>query len=451
MTVDKLRIKTKRELVTLAKQVGLAGWHAMKKDDLVSALVKHGRARRRKIADTISARRRTAAEADAVATAEQKPSRRRAPSAESLTARTKKDLIRLAKGQGIVGYRSMRKEEIVQALLAADVGSKNGSTRNGSNGTPKPQAVHAAARRINGANGSTKDLVERSGQARNGSHTRDLSRKSPKNLPRGYGKDRIITMVRDPYWLHVYWELTHKAVRRTEAALGQDWYLAKPVLRMVDVSSEDTTNASERVTRDIEIHGGVNNWYIDVKEPPGAYRVDIGYLTSKGRFFLLAKSNTVRVPEPAMSDRIDENWSSVEQDGDRIYALSGGHDDRANSNELRRLFEERLRRPMSSGSLGENFGSGLPRDERQSDFHFAIDAELIVYGRTVPGTEVSLQGEPVQLRSDGSFTMRFGLPEGRQILPAVAQAGDGAEIRTVILAIERNTKELEPMIPDGRN
>jgi hypothetical protein len=62
---------------------------------------------------------------------------------------------------------------------------------------------------------------------------------------------------------------------------------------------------------------------------------------------------------------------------------------------------------------------------------------------------VTLQGEPVQLRSDGTFTVRFTLPDSRQIIPAVASSADGSEERTIVLAIERNTKELEPMIHDN--
>jgi hypothetical protein len=42
--------------------------------------------------------------------------------------------------------------------------------------------------------------------------------------------------------------------------------------------------------------------------------------------------------------------------------------------------------------------------------------------------------------------MRFSLPDGRQIIPAVATSADGVEERTVVLAVERNTKALEPMV-----
>ena len=81
-------------------------------------------------------------------------------------------------------------------------------------------------------------------------------------------------------------------------------------------------------------------------------------------------------------------------------------------------------------------------------FWFQLDAELIVYGATDPKARVTLQGEPVKLRSDGTFTMRFSLPDSRQIIPAHAVSADGIEERTIILAVERNTKQLEPLIHD---
>ena len=44
--------------------------------------------------------------------------------------------------------------------------------------------------------------------------------------------------------------------------------------------------------------------------------------------------------------------------------------------------------------------------------------------------------------------MWFGLPDSRQIIPAVATSADGVEEWTIVLAIERNTKHLDPMIHD---
>ena len=73
---------------------------------------------------------------------------------------------------------------------------------------------------------------------------------------------------------------------------------------------------------------------------------------------------------------------------------------------------------MSSANL-QNLAT-TPLGPLGRDFHFQIDAELIVYGTTEPNARVTLQGEPVNLRSDGSFTVRFSLPDSRQIIPAVA-------------------------------
>ncbi len=39
-------------------------------------------------------------------------------------------------------------------------------------------------------------------------------------------------------------------------------------------------------------------------------------------------------------------------------------------------------------------------------------------------------GEPIKLKSDGSFTVRLAMPDKRQVLPVVASTSDGVEQRT---------------------
>jgi hypothetical protein len=349
-----------------------------------------------------------------------------------LQACTKQQLTDLARKRGIAGWHGMRKQELVEAL----------STTRSRRKKPVARTRHqrAAARDT-----SAEEQVERS-KYDVGVPTRDLSAKIPKDLPAGYGKDRIVVMVRDPYWLHTYWELTRQAVQRAEAALGQEWHVSRPILRLLDVSSHETTSTSESIVRDIDIHGGCNNWYIDVSNPPRSFRVDIGYLAPSGRFYVLARSNVVSTPRAGVSDVIDENWSDIDSSkADRIYAMSAGFDPSASSLELKQLFEERLRRPLGSPAVS-SFGSGGFGFGRGRQFWFQVDAELIVYGATEPNARVTLQGEPVKLRPDGTFTMRFSLPDSRQIIPAVATSPDGIEERTIVLAVERNTKQLEPMI-----
>jgi hypothetical protein len=44
--------------------------------------------------------------------------------------------------------------------------------------------------------------------------------------------------------------------------------------------------------------------------------------------------------------------------------------------------------------------------------------------------------------------MRYSLTDGRMIIPSVATSADGMEERTIVLAVERNTKHLDPMVHD---
>jgi hypothetical protein len=203
------------------------------------------------------------------------------------------------------------------------------------------------------------------------------------------------------------------------------------------------------VAREIAIHGGVKTWYIDIHDSNKTYRVDIGYLAANGKFFSLARSNAVTTPKPGNSDHLDQNWSDIAENCEKIYALSGGYSDEGGNGELQELFEERLGRPMGS-PVATRFGVGADKMlTRQRDFDFSVDAEMIIYGATKPNAHVTLGGTPVKLRPDGTFSARLSMPDRRQVLPVVASSPDGVEQRTVVLAVERNTKVMEPMIKES--
>ncbi len=256
-------------------------------------------------------------------------------------------------------------------------------------------------------------------------------------------------MVPDPFWLHIFWELSVQSVHRAEAALGQDWHGAKPILRLFDVTSTDTTSTSEAPLRDIVIHGGCNHWYIDVPQPPRSYRCDIGYLSKRGQFYVMARSNIVTPPKSGATEVLDESWAAdidTPAAADRILAMSSGFEQTGSNSQLKDLLDEQFRRPMKEGQFGAGASPG-----KLKKFTFDINAELIVFGQTDPTASVRLQNEPVKLRPDGSFTMRFSLPDSRQIIPAVASSADGLEEQTIVLAVERNIKRLDPMVHDMYN
>src|SRR5262249_12108281 len=308
---------------------------------------------------------------------------------------------------------------------------------------PAPLARNGAERTTNGTPISHRraiDATEPPGRL--------VTRGTRQHLMAGFAKDRVVLMVRDPYWLHCYWELTHRAIERAEAALGEEWPLARPILRLFDIRAAGKMGAPESINCDIDIHGGCNSWYISVTRPPRSFHVDIGYRTPSGRFYSLARSNVVTTPRAGVSAAIDENWADLDiRQAERICAMSAGFEPTAGSTALRELFEERLRRPLGAPSGCELGAAGGPMGKPRP-FHFHVDAELLVYGSTEPTARVTLQGEPLKLRPDGSFTMRYRFADSRQVIPAIASSADGVFERTVILAVERNIKELEPQVRD---
>lgn len=417
MTADTLNTYSYKDLVDLAKARSVPGWHAMRKDQLVRAILKANAARSK---SKSSAEKRT-----------------------------------------IVAKPMALRNGITKSPLAgSSKAGKNGavtSAKSGSHSKSNGRAVSSDVRVDSGGKAASKAAAtaKRSRLARRLEQVKANLQVS-KNLAtnksgtsNGHVKDRLVVMVRDPFWLQAYWELSRNGVERAQAAMGQEWHSAKPILRVWEVSTGGTTSSAEAIVRDIEVHGGVSNWYVDVQEPPRSYRLDIGYRAPSGRFFVMARSNVVTTPKPGSSDAIDENWSDVAENFDKIYAMSGGYSPDGRTGELQELFEERLRRPMGA-PLVTRFGPGaeglLPH---RKDFSFEVDAELIVFGVTEPDAHVTLQGEPVKVRQDGTFTVRFSLPNCRQVIPAVASSRDGVEQRTIVLAVERNTKLMEPLIRDG--
>ena len=351
--------------------------------------------------------------------------------AATLRSFTAKDLTKMARERGVAGWHSMRKEELIRALIRK-------ARRRADAGANLPP--HAAAHRNGAVNPQVKRRISQLQHKL--AMVRNLAGNDAKNGGAVARQDRLVVMVRDPYWLHAYWELTPRCVDRAQAAMGQRWHGAQPVLRIFRM--HDGTSAIHE--RDIPIHGGVRNWYVDVQDPPADYRLEIGYLAEDSSFYCLARSNEVSTPPAGTSDALDENWTAVAENADRIFAMSGGYSAQGASRELQELLEERLRRPLGS-PMKTRFGAGAAGREGDP-LEFAVDAEIIIYGAANRDAHVTLQGEPVQLRDDGTFAVRLSLPDRRQVIPIVASSYDGVEQRTTILAVERNTKVMEPRIRD---
>ena len=135
-------------------------------------------------------------------------------------------------------------------------------------------------------------------------------------------------------------------------------------------------------------------------------------------------------------------WNDITNDAQRYYSLSGGNDPNLASADLRMVFEEKSRQPMHIPAF-QRLGSAIHPSPRQ--FQFEVDAHMVVHGQTDPKASVSVGGDPVHVEADGTFALKMDLPDRRQVLPVIASSRDGTEQRTTVLAIERNTKVMEPL------
>jgi len=398
---QELRSKTVKELAAEAKHASIVGWHAMRKEELVAALVKF-----------------TKKQQNGKHTIE-----KTSPKKKDTTTPAKKDSEKIA--NFVKKSPSAPKVKISSQLLKKDPLKKDSLP------SEKPMSPESH-QRIHRLKESLTRYREMSG------------------IYEGSHKDRLILMVRDPFWLHAYWELSTKLIERARAAMGAYWHTAVPVLRLYRLMSDGLAQPRREFVRDIRLHGSVNNWYIDVHDPPATFLVEIGYLSSKKQFFPLASSNFVETPESHVFDtaeKIDGNWLDVSKEFDRIFRLSGG----LNKNtELKEVFEKQLKRSMSLPNFSR-FSENSRNGRTLRDSLLAMEADLVIYGTTESDVQLTVKGEPVRVMPDGTFFIRFTLPEKRHVYPVVATSADGIETQTVILAIERNTKVLETVFRENED
>ncbi|HMO12909.1 MAG TPA: DUF4912 domain-containing protein [Pirellulaceae bacterium] len=382
-------------------------------------------------------------------------------SPESLRSLRVRELAEMARKRGIVNWRSLRKEELVRELIKAPTKSIASKSK----GLAKREVALKAKAKSSHQNvklpNPTNPIRERERAIRKREKPQITSvhlvnqrvhkiireqnqeRQRVKNLARDFeegqcASEGIVLIVRDAYWLQACWSIQPQTIERSQVALADEWYYAQPVIRLLSIQDHGSTHGVENIVRDIPIHGGVRNWYIDVTNPPGEFRVALGYLTASGRFYHIAKSNIVSTPHPGKSDLMKGHWDDIAENHQKYFALSGGYSEGRAAEELRDVFENQLQRPMHSPSVGH--ASSL---SQQSSFKFEVNAEVHVFGTVDPRSKVTLAGDPVKVEPDGSFSVPIALPDRRHVLPVVALSRDGSQQRTIVLAIEKNTKIME--------
>ena len=301
-------------------------------------------------------------------------------------------------------------------------------------------------------------------------------------LPDAYGTGRLFLTARDPHWLYAYWDLSWQqmADSRGQASDG------RLLLRLYEKNHGDPIQV-------LTLGHDSRNWYIPVNKAATTYRAELGYWRHDGQFHVISHSREATTPPDAVSTDTTARFVTIPIDipfrdlfniirghmrtgealADALHRLQvsgfrfpfklglelgpwtaeqaaklerilGGDLFRRiqmGSFEISEWLRRRMLEELSSGMFSAFSPSGSSWSAApQKGFWFAVNAELIIYGATEPDAKVTVDGKPIKLRSDGTFSFHYSFPDGQYKLPVVAVSKAGDDQREVQLTFERQTR-----------
>ncbi len=442
MSKTDLALKTKTELLKLAQRLGLRGISTMNKDELAATI---GRAQHRP-----AAARRQPLGVSAVAKKVADDIKRRAVRKRDALATAK-----VAAGKAAVSRAAKRsptaltkKEQAASLAAAAELSAHKfvlAPTK-----TPPPKQVF---------------------------HEEHLG-----ELPDSYGTGRLFLIARDPRWLFAYWDLNWQQMAdyRGQASDG------RLLLRLFE---KNVPAPIQELTLDHD----ARNWYLPVGKAATTYSAELGFWHRDGSFHVIGRSRETTTPPDSVSTDTTARFATIPidipfddllglirghiHDGERlaealhrlqrggfkfpfkvgvelgpwtaeqaaeVERLLGGdilRRTQVGSMEITEWLRRRLQEETSSGMFSGFSPAGASwSGQPQHGFWFAVNAELIIYGATEPDAKVTVDGKPVKLRSDGTFSFQFTFPDGQYRLPVVAVSAKGDDQRAVALQFERKTQ-----------
>jgi hypothetical protein len=310
-------------------------------------------------------------------------------------------------------------------------------------------------------------------------------------LPEAYGTEQLFLTARDPHWLFAHCDLTQEQLKKYT-----DFSIDRHVVLRVFRGALGGESVVE-----IPVQSESRDWFVPVPAAGAKYVAELGYVDAARRWVSVASSAATLTPPENPSDDTSVRFATIAPDVPFAQLVSmvkaavrqhvplveamqqmraagftklpdpeqvksewtPAHEkalaevvsvDRVRrvwigSLEITELIRRQLQQHVSSitaaqfslpsakgavSSVSSPFGG-----ERPGGFWFNVNAELIIYGATEPNAKVTIGNRPIKLRPDGTFSLRFALPDGAYPLPVVAESADGEETREARLEFQRST------------
>ena len=318
---------------------------------------------------------------------------------KKLESRTVQELLSIAREMGLSGYSKLKKADLVKLIT-----KHQKQTSSETNQTKSPSSVEKK---------TTPTQPVQSKQQAN---------QAPENRPKTVDLDepsRMGLLPRDPHWLYCFWDLRpeEKGVLQTRTAY----------LRVLELDD------GEREIEKIALPKDATSWYVQVERANRTYRCDLGVLVNKNFEVLLSSNLSTTPPESIQataSEWIDKGSDQTPtQRADFLHALSLGPD----KEQTIAIGSSEARLQQASVSSEATIKSN--GDGQQS---IRLDADLILYGTTQPGSQVMVAGVPIQLDHNGHFKARFALPDGLHSFSLVGIGPEGKQ-QEIELQVQRQS------------
>ena len=138
---------------------------------------------------------------------------------------------------------------------------------------------------------------------------KSISFSDEQELPSHYGTTYLKLLVRDPFWIYAYWEISETAWKSlNEKFSSNEISGAQTILRLYEVSLVDFNGKNANHYFDIGVGAYTNNWHINLWEDNVSYVGEIGIRIQSGEFFALSRSNCVNTPRVGYSPRTEQMW-----------------------------------------------------------------------------------------------------------------------------------------------
>jgi hypothetical protein len=264
-----------------------------------------------------------------------------------------------------------------------------------------------------------------------------------RDVPGEYGDTRLVLLVRDPEWIYGYWEINDAT--RAELKLPRTGHDRRVVLRLFKTDGRNWPDEPAHYFFDVEVGPFANNWYVKMPETNSQWVGELGMFDDNGGYITIVRSNRITMPRDSVSEDTDAQWMVVEETYRKLYDASGGFTLRETrgSEEIVRMLQKQVGPALKGQAMSSGMFSGSARPAAVSpgkDFWLQVHTELILYGATEPDAAVTVQGRTVRLNPDGTFSMRFALPDGQQVLTVRAVNGDGDMEREITPVVTKSTK-----------